>query len=286
MIKLTYRSHLQVVTTEITEFLTFSGGEEHVRLAIEFDPGSPITITARLTSSQWIMRLFLVTDALDGMGANRKDIGLVIPYLPYARQDRVCSPGDAFSLRAFVRLIAAQGYSQIACLDIHNGESLKLFWNHDIRVHNQTSTIFSRYFKVPEITHVVAPDKGAGNRVSAWHGAMKADNPELKYLQMDKKRNPATGEITGLSLPYLDHADKLTGAFCLIVDDICDGGRTFIEAAKLLKGKGAKRVELFVSHGIFSKRFDELLSPEAIDFIHTTDSICVSEHPRLRVFKL
>ena len=55
------------------------------------------------------------------------------------------------------------------------------------------------------------------------------------------------------------------GRNCLIVDDICDGGGTFIPLAKKLKNAGAKTVTLYVTHGIFSKGLDPL--KEHIDYL-------------------
>jgi ribose-phosphate pyrophosphokinase len=62
--------------------------------------------------------------------------------------------------------------------------------------------------------------------------------------------------------------DDLHGQTCFIVDDICDGGGTFAGTAKVLREKGAGKVNLIVSHGIFSR------GPviESIDTIYTTDS--------------
>ncbi len=69
------------------------------------------------------------------------------------------------------------------------------------------------------------------------------------FIRADKSRNMATGQITETVV----YADDLTGKACVIVDDLCDGGRTFIELAKVLRAKGAAKIALVVTHGIFSK---------------------------------
>ena len=53
----------------------------------------------------------------------------------------------------------------------------------------------------------------------------------------------------------------------MIVDDTCDGGRTFIELAKVLRARNAGKIELYVTHGIFSKGLKEL--SEHFDCIHS-----------------
>ena len=79
-----------------------------------------------------------------------------------------------------------------------------------------------------------------------------------------KERDVKTGALTSFKTMTGD----LSGQTCFIVDDICDGGGTFAGTAKMLKEKGAEKVILIVSHGIFSK------GPviEFVDEVFTTDS--------------
>ena len=55
-----------------------------------------------------------------------------------------------------------------------------------------------------------------------------------------------------------------------MVDDIFDGGRTFVELAKLILPMEPERLELYVTHGIFSKGYDEIT--QYYDRIYTTNS--------------
>ena len=65
-------------------------------------------------------------------------------------------------------------------------------------------------------------------------------------------RDTATGNIIRTDISVQD----FKGANLMIVDDICDGGRTFIELAKVLRERNAGKIELFITHGIFSKGVD------------------------------
>ncbi len=81
------------------------------------------------------------------------------------------------------------------------------------------------------------------------------------------KNRDKTGKIT--------HTDvfspaPIEGYDCFIVDDICDGGRTFIELAKTLKEKGAEKIYLYITHGIFSNGFGDLST--YFEHIYTTNS--------------
>jgi ribose-phosphate pyrophosphokinase len=79
-----------------------------------------------------------------------------------------------------------------------------------------------------------------------------------------KERDLRTGALTN----FKTTSDNLEGKTCFIVDDICDGGGTFVGTAKMLKEKGAAKVVLIVSHGIFSKGS----TIAEVDEIYTTDS--------------
>lgn len=84
-----------------------------------------------------------------------------------------------------------------------------------------------------------------------------------QLLSVLKKRNVKTGEITETTV----HIDDLNGKDCYIVDDICDGGRTFIEIAKVLRRKNSGKIILMVSHGFFTKGKSVIL--KHIDSIFT-----------------
>ena len=80
------------------EYLVFSGGEVHVNLPIPEGTTSAV-IKAYVKSSDDIMAMFMLTAICKEAFLPVK---LILPYLPYARQDRTCAPGDAFSLAYFV----------------------------------------------------------------------------------------------------------------------------------------------------------------------------------------
>jgi ribose-phosphate pyrophosphokinase len=115
---------------------------------------------------------------------------------------------------------------------------------------------------------VVAPDKGAVKRATlVAESLISLDTPE-RILFGEKVRDPGSGEILetlvltrmGETFTHLT-PDKLApfplkGKPMLIVDDICDGGRTFIELAKVLREFEPSEIILYVTHGIFSKGFE------------------------------
>lgn len=218
----------------------FAGGEEHVRLHTEaFGFDEIAQIYADLRSSADVMSLLLVTDALRRLHANH--IVLCMPYVPYARQDRVCAAGEALSLRVFADLINRQDYLRIEVWDVHSDVALALL----DRVENVAPETFLKSAPVDwQNTVLVSPDAGALKKLARVSKAFHCD-----YIRADKTRDAMTGEITGTVV----HGDHVGDRDLLIVDDICDGGRTFIELARELRKLTTGRVMLYVTHGIFSR---------------------------------
>lgn len=245
------------------EFTTFPGGEESVRLPnLPLHQNGFIEIKVNLRTSQDVMRLLLVHEAV--MEAYRpKAIHLTMPYIPYARQDRRCVNGEAFSLKVFCKLINSMKFDRVHVVDSHSSVATALLDNvEEICVDELLAdTILSEYLDLPNAV-LVSPDAGSSKKIQTISERFEAS----KVVRADKVRDCHTGAITGTVV----YCDSLVGKDCIIVDDICDGGRTFLELGKALKAKGASTVTLFVSHGIFSQGFEKL--DEYIDYYYTTDS--------------
>lgn len=245
--------------------LKFPGGEIHVRLPGDslvdvskrtiFQPGT-VSVVARLRSSDDIMELLLTTEVLRTRYIDAK-FKLYMDYIPYARQDRRCLSNEAFSLKVFCNLINSMDYDLIFTKDAHSDVAPALLNNcHNIPV---DEILADREFVSGRM--LVSPDAGANKKVQAV--AKRYNN--VNIIRADKVRDISTGEIIETKV----YADDLSGIHCLIIDDICDGGRTFYELAKVLKEEhNAARVELFVTHGIFSQGFERLM--EYVDHIYTT----------------
>ncbi len=203
------------------------------------------------------MDLLLLTDALK-RETDYKAPKLVMPYLPYARQDRVCNSGEAFSLKVFTDLINSQGYSSVTVWDCHSDVGIALL-DRCINV-SQVKLISKDVPTFEKVKILVSPDAGANKKVQAVAKAL----PEnfTRIIRADKVRDCATGEITDTVV----YCHDLEGQNVLILDDIFDGGRTFIELGKKLKEKNAGKVILYVTHGIFNYGVDVVQG--AIDEIY------------------
>lgn len=160
---------------------------------------------------------------------------LSMPYLVYGRQDKGISNTSTFAKSAIIPILR-QLFTRISTLDAHSEDE----WVFNIAPLEQIGFCVAE--ANPEI--ICYPDKGAALR--------GYENFYRPTINLDKARNQLTGEIIGLCIGQ-DDIEKIKGKRVLICDDICDGGRTFIEATKLLKESGAKEVYLYTTHGIYSK---------------------------------
>jgi ribose-phosphate pyrophosphokinase len=268
---------------DLKSFL-FSAGEIQVRVS-DIGQYDNILIECRYPTGQEIMEITLIANAINNYDNFDGSITLFLPYLPYSRQDRVCYPGEAFSLDVFASILKTQlrTVDKLVTWDAHSPKSREVFYR-SVKYTNVTAdTLINKFVKNglnlnPSLV-VVAPDKGAMDRATAVAKTLGAETT----IYGEKVRDPNNGNIHGISVKDAEGNDPLLdGREVLIVDDICDGGRTFIELAKTLRTFNPSRITLYVTHGIFSKGFgvfhdgDRLL----IDTILTPNIFPGAEVPR------
>lgn len=271
---------ITVTTTDKQEFnwgfthMTFSDGAEQIRLnecIIRRPFISGVSVQARLDSSQAVMTLALLKNAIrewfihDDV-VRMPLVDLTIRYLPYARQDRVCYPGEANGSRVFAEMVNAMGFASITVIDPHSQAAVaNLAYPRFITqtdIFTQHEAVIGNFIREDFV--VCGPDKGSTLKAQYVSANF---NGTMDIIQGDKIRSPDTGELTGFS-----YEGDVEGKTVLIVDDICDGGGTFLGLAAELHKGGADRVGLYITHGIFSKGLAPLLSG-GIDFIITTNTL-------------
>lgn len=250
----------------------FSGGEVNIRLDKEFSDITykEVTVTAQITDSDGILSLLMVKDALDNAVGPDVGIQLHLPYVPYGRQDRVCNEGEALGVKVMAGLINSMNFDTVVIADPHSDVTPALI---DRCVLLSIADIFSKADKDFSKYTLVAPDAGAAKKVQEV--AKSLGGPEV--IQGIKHRDTATGALSGF-----DYIGNVAGRDLLIIDDICDGGGTFIGLAKELMFGGARSITLYVTHGIFSKGIDLLLD-NGIDSIITTNCWPREEDDRLEI---
>jgi len=224
----------------------FSGGEVQVRIEEVgyYYPASSVRIEAHIVKSDDFFELALLVDAIRRTFGYTTLIDLVMPYLPYARQDRAMTTGESLALKVFCDLINGLKFRTVEVWDVHSDVALALL---DRVVNKPVEQIIQ-----PEVLGdciLVAPDAGSLKKVSKV-----AQMFGRRMVRADKTRSVKDGSITGTVV----YSESVGYSDFLIVDDICDGGRTFIELAKELRKLTTGKINLYVTHGIFSKGFVEL----------------------------
>ncbi|KQO29848.1 phosphoribosylpyrophosphate synthetase [Flavobacterium sp. Leaf82] len=250
---------------------TFSGGEPHIKINPDFDHNEKVTITHRLNSFNDLGLLCITVDALRRMDV--KVIDLFIPYFPAARQDRVMIKGECLSVKVYADIINTLQLNKVFVFDAHSEVTPALVNNCEVIPNH---TFIAAVLKViGENVKLISPDGGALKKiykVSEFLGG-------IDVVECSKSRDVKTGKLSGFKV----YEDDLNGIDCLIVDDICDGGGTFVGLAEELKKKNAGKLYLAVSHGIFNKGFEVL---NCFDKIFTTNSVKDFEVESVEVIKL
>jgi ribose-phosphate pyrophosphokinase len=249
---------------------TFAGGEPHIKINPLIEKET-ITVTHRLNSFNDLGLLCVAVDALKRMDLSLEN--LVIPYFPAARQDRVMIAGEPLSVKVYADIINSLGFKKVTILDSHSEVTPALLNNcHAISNHQFIKQVIEA---VGTEVKLISPDGGALKKiykVSEYLGG-------IEVVECSKSRDVKTGKLTGFKV----YAEDLQEADCLIVDDICDGGGTFIGLAEELKNKNAGKLYLAVTHGIFSKGFEELR--KGFVMIFTTNSFRDIEADGVRQIK-
>ena len=249
------------------ELFGFPGGERHVRL------GNPelsrayidyCIINMRATCAADLVDLLFVHDAVKRLIPGIQ-LELILPYFPGARQDRVAVRGECLTAAVIANIINSLNFRSVECWDLHSDVSRALINNlKEVPASFFVCEVMRKHISGACI--LVSPDAGARKRVEECAPYISA---LCQIITCSKKRDPVTGDITGTIVEKLPF---MSSKF-LIIDDICDGGRTFIEIAKKIRedfkpfeGILSPWIGLYVTHGIFSKGMEVF---DDIDMIYS-----------------
>lgn len=245
--------------------ITFPDGQPHIKIDVKsldsLNRKAPIRLLSRIANPADLMLVLFIKNTFDYH--EFEHIELHISYLMAARMDRVMTGGEPFSLKVVAAVLNQANFRKIKIFDPHSEVATALIdRSYIVTNHSFVQDALKSYFgkNGQESFCLVSPDAGALKKI---HGLAQFLHVE-HVVECMKERDVRTGNLTN----FTTTAHQLDGLTCFIVDDICDGGGTFIGTAAMLKSKGAAKVVLIVSHGIFSK--GEKL--EGIDEIFSTDS--------------
>lgn len=199
-------------------------------------------VEANIKCSDGIMLLLQLASVLQG-----KKSYLYLPYLPCSRYDRVEEPYDCLSIKVVTNLINSMGFDKVTIEDCHSDVGIALL-DRAVNI-EQHELVQSLVPSLNTYDAIIAPDAGAMKKAGKLAKALG-----VPLVKCDKVRDFKTGKITSFTVP-----EKELSLFAkvLIVDDICDGGGTFVGLAEAVH-RVVPEVDLYVTHGIFSRGIDSL----------------------------
>lgn len=209
--------------------------------------------------NHYLVELLILVDALKR--ASARSIVAILPYYPYARQDRKEKGRVPITAKLVADLLEKAGITRLLTMDLHT-EQIQGFFNIPVdNLHARPLLVQAvQKLELKDLV-VVSPDVGSNRMARKYAEDFKAD-----LAIVDKRRVSAKKvEVNAL-------IGDVSGKQALLVDDICSTGGTLTTAAEVCREAGAESVFALVTHGLF---VGETL-PNGIDRFFVTDSVVKS----------
>ena len=208
-----------------------------------------------------LWELLIMVDACVRASAN--SVTVVMPYFGYARQDRTAAPREPITAKLVANMLVKAGVSRVVTLDLHAVQVQGFF---DIPVDNLfTVPLFADYYArkglIGDDIVIVSPKNSGIKRARSLAESLNTPIAIIDYAQDDADREE--GYIIG----------DVEGKKAILIDDMLNTGRTFSEAAKIVKKNGATEIYAVASHGLFAGNATQLLDAAPIQEILVTDSV-------------
>jgi ribose-phosphate pyrophosphokinase len=243
--------HLNVTITPQSAY-NFANGEIFVRFNESVRGVDAFVIQSHPAPiNEWIMEQLIMVDALKRASAKR--ITVIMPFYPYARQDKKHKGREPISARLIADLFTTAGADRIMTVDLHTAQ-IQGFFDGPVD-HLFAQTVLADHIKATygdaDIT-VVSPDSGRVRLAERWASDL-GDRP-IAFIH--KTRDPLRpNEATANRV-----VGNVEGRVCLLIDDMIDTGGTIVKATEALHEAGATDVVIAATHGILSPPATERLA--------------------------
>ena len=214
--------------------------------------------------NKWLMEQLIMIDALKRGSAKR--ITAILPFYPYARQDKKHRGREPISARLVADLLTAAGADRIVSVDLHT-DQIQGFFDGPVD-HMHAMPILTDYIKEKyslDNLCVVSPDAGCVKTAEKWANTL-GDAPMAfvhKTRDIDAANQVVSNRVVG----------DVSGKDCILMDDMIDTGGTIAGAVGVLKDAGAKSVLIATTHGVFSDPARERLSKCGAEEVIATDTL-------------
>jgi len=213
----------------------------------------------------------LMVDALKRASAKR--ITAVMPFYPYARQDKKHRGREPISARLIADLFRAAGAHRLMAVDLHTSQIQGFFdgpVDHLFALPLLAEHV-ERHYGGDQLT-IVAPDAGRVRVAERW-----TDRLGCPLAIIHKRRDPDVPN----EVKMLEVVGRVAGRTCLIVDDMIDTGGTITKAAEALSEQGATDVVAVSTHAVLSGPAVDRLKNSPISEVVVTNTLPVPEEVRL-----
>jgi ribose-phosphate pyrophosphokinase len=256
-----------------TDAYDFASGEIFVRFRESVRGSDAFVVQSMIQPvNKWLMEALIMVDALKRGSAKR--ITVVLPFYPYARQDKKHRGREPISARLVADLFKTAGANRILTVDLHTAQ-IQGFFNgpvdHLFALDTLASYVESRYAGRPMT--VVAPDSGRVRVAERWTDRL--GGCPLAFIH--KTRDPLKPNHVVANRVVGDVEDRI----CLIVDDMIDTGSTILRAADILHESGAAEVIVAATHAVLSDPATERLKNSRITEVVVTNTLPLSAEKRL-----
>lgn len=229
--------------------------------------------------NETLLETLLLVQALKLADARR--ITVVLPYFAYSRQDRKADTRPPISSRAVTDMLKAMGAHQIVTVDLHATQVEGFFDGPFENLSGLNQLVAPLLAQESSELVVVSPDAGGSKRAEKFARQIEASSGHFTPLMVMSKFRPGPGLPPTVTLSGGN--DVIAGRTCVLVDDMIDTGGSIVAAARELKERGAARVVVCATHGIFSRngvdRIEKAVDENGrrfVDSMYVTDTVALT----------
>jgi ribose-phosphate pyrophosphokinase len=244
------------------ETLRFSDGNLFVRVLENVRGRSVYVVQSTVfPSNASFMELLFWVDACNR--ASAFSVTAIVPYFSYAKGDKKDEPRVSIRARVCADALEAAGADRVVTMDLHASQ-IQGFFKVPVddlyAMPYLCGAIATLGLSSPVI---VSPDTGFVKKARRFAARLRAPLAIADKERLDHTEDADVVELIG----------DVHGKDAIIVDDFTVSAGTLIEAARMLRERGASSIVAAVTHGVFAEGSMEQLDASPIERIVVTDTI-------------